>query len=132
MAATTPQALFAEARCFCPLTSEAYQTMKLVLLSQILTGLGITMTLPELMEYGKCYGCLGLTPAEQAELALLDLILANGGGGGGGINTNDGGVVDPEGVVSGVQWGRYFASGTATDWVKTSPGAGTTGWQQVS
>ena len=42
------------------------------------------MTIPELLDYGKCYGCLGLTTAQTAELALLDLILANGGAGGGG------------------------------------------------
>jgi len=129
MAATAPQTLFAEASCFCPLTAQAYQTMKLALLSQALTTLGVTMTLSELMDYGKCFGCLGLTPSEQVELALLDLISANISGGGGGGGGNDGGVVDPEGVVSGSQWQFYTNTSTMNVWQKITPGVGNTGWQ---
>ena len=105
--------------------------MKLALLSQTLTTLGVTMTLAQLMDYGKCFGCLGLTPAEQTELALLDLISANVSGGGGGGSGNNGGVVDPEGVVSGVQWQIYTNTALQTVWQKQSPGTGTTGWQQL-
>jgi len=78
MPATPPQELFADSACFCPVTyDEAYRTMKLALLSGILESLGITMTLSQLMDYGKCFGCLGITPSQQAELALLNLISAN-------------------------------------------------------
>lgn len=84
MAATTPQVLFAEAACFCAVTYQDYETLKLAMLSRIAQTLGVTMTINQLLDYGNCFGCLGLTSAQTAELALLDLISANVSGGGSG------------------------------------------------
>ncbi len=75
MASLAPQTLAAAANCFCSVTSPGtVQMFRLALLSRTLESLGISMTVPQLVNYGKCYGCLGVTPGEQAELALLDLI----------------------------------------------------------
>lgn len=57
--------------------------------------------------------------------ALVDLA-----GGGSGVAFNLGGVVDPEGVVTAVQWSHYTNSANQTMWIRESAGVGNTGWLQ--
>ena len=130
MAATSPQTLFAESACFCAVTSNAYETMKLALLSSIVQSLGITMTIPELIDYGKCYACLGLSTAQTAELALLDLIFVNGGGGGGGGGGGLSGAGSPTGSVTPTAVNQWYRD-TSTNNFYWSTGLTNNSWYLV-
>ncbi len=129
MAQLLPQTLSAESGCFCAVTAPGnVQMFRLALLTRILESLGVTMTVPALMTYGKCYGCLGITPGEQAELALLDQIAQNigTGTGGGGLS----GVGSPEGIVTANPGATYLDTANGFFYAKQT-GTGSTGWLAI-
>lgn len=129
MAATAPQELLTEGRCFNCYGASAVQMMRLSLLANILTTTDPTaMTDPQsLLDYGKCFNCYGASMVDMMELALLDQILIAGGGGGGGSSGNLSDFGSPVGVVTPTalyQWYRdktndtyWWAMGlTSADW----------------
>lgn len=61
---------------------------------------------------------------------LDDWVVAGGGGGAGGGGAGLIGAGDPEGVVTADPGTTYYATGTATFWVKET-GTGNTGWVQL-
>ncbi len=77
MAATNPQTLFTEGKCYeCngPLTPA--MIMRLALEARILTTLvpGADTSASALLAYASCYSCYGASLGELMELALLDQI----------------------------------------------------------
>ena len=77
MAATNPQTLFAEAKCYVCDGVTMVQALKLALLARTLLVLdpAANVSSAYLVEYGKCFLCFGETNmGDLLELSLLDLI----------------------------------------------------------
>lgn len=74
--AATAQSLFDSATCFsCLGPVPTAQTLKIGILTQLLEGLGGSMTPQELIDEASCYICLpGVSQVDAIELALLSAI----------------------------------------------------------
>jgi len=77
MAAIDPNVLLEEVKCYaCTDGVSTSQLLKLALLRRQLVALDpdADVTLDGLVEYAKCYACLGMSTYDILELALLDQI----------------------------------------------------------
>lgn len=86
--ATDYQSLFDVAACYasCAEASEI-QTLKIALIAQAVIQLDPTANVEpqDLIDQGRCFGCLGASEVEMMELALLALLVNASGGGGGSV-----------------------------------------------
>lgn len=75
MAAINPTTLDSEAKCYYCLTpATPAKAYKLALIARSLVAVdpAADTSVAGNLEYGKCYGCLGMSEFEIVELALLD------------------------------------------------------------
>lgn len=128
--AVSAQSLFTAAGCFsCLGPVDNAQTMRIGLLLNILTELGVTMTPQELMDEAACYSCLpGVSQGDAIELALLNEISEGIAGSSGGaavpVSGNPNGVTTADNLQFGwdaandVLWIHEGADGTSNNWVQ--------------